>query len=81
MNSYYDLESRYKEIINENKQIKNEILDMRRDKNVIHAKVNQQNNLNMPFYKEDAQTIDTNSSKTHNLSSYRQMTHNMADIS
>lgn len=32
LNSYYDLEKRYKDIIHENKQIKNEICDLRRNK-------------------------------------------------
>ena len=38
MNSYYDLENRYKEIIHENKKIKNEILDLRKTKSILSRK-------------------------------------------
>ena len=41
MNSYYDLELRYKDIIQENKLIKNEIIDMRREKGTLLSKINQ----------------------------------------
>lgn len=35
MSSYYDLEHRYKEIMEENKQIKNEIIDLRKNRSFI----------------------------------------------
>lgn len=35
INSYYDLENRYKDIINSNKVIKNEIIDMRKTKSCL----------------------------------------------
>ena len=49
LTSYYDLEKRYKDIINENKQIKNEISDLRRNKSQLSSK--KCTPIDMPFNK------------------------------
>jgi hypothetical protein len=49
VHNYYELENRYKEIMQENKWIKNEILDLR--KNRTHTKAPYENSFNLPLNK------------------------------
>ena len=67
VNNYYELENRYKEILSENKWIKNEILDLR--KNKTQLKSNYESTLNMPYNKSSLGVADI-STEHKSTSSY-----------